>query len=278
MMPEIDTLIFDLDETLIVEEVSAEAAFIQTGELAQVKYGVDPRGLHTAVRKSCRDLWYGFASHPYCRRIGISSWEGMWAEFVGADPELKPLRDWAPEYRIGSWRAALRIFGIDDDGLAAELAETFPRLRRGMHVLFPDSIKALKQCSRSYSLGLLTNGAADLQRRKLEGAGLAGYFNQVLISGETGIAKPDRRVFEMILTRMKSGAENALMIGDSIIKDVQGAQRAGLRAVWVNRLGKVRDAGIIPDWEISTLDELASILELPGDAGSNANPNRKALL
>ncbi len=262
MAPLVDTLIFDLDDTLVVEEASARAAFIQTSELARVRHGVNPEELHDVVRKSCRELWYGFASHPYCRRIGISSWEGMWAEFTGTDSELKPLRNWAPEYRVRSWQMALHHFGIDDPGLAAELADAFPRLRRDMHVLYPDSIKALVQCRQRHSLGLLTNGAADLQRRKLEGAGLAGYFDQVLISGEIGIAKPDRRVFEMLLTRMKSRPEHALMIGDSIRKDILGAQEAGIRAVWLNRSGKVHDPSVVPDWEISTLEELASILEL----------------
>jgi putative hydrolase of the HAD superfamily len=260
-MNSIDTLIFDLDDTLVVEEASAEAAFIKAGEAASAKYGLDPRTLHTSVRKTCRELWYGFPSHPYCKRIGISSWEGMWAEFTGPDPELKPLRDWAPAYRTESWRLALRTLGVDDAELAAELAEAFPRLRRTMHVVYPDTVRTLERLSKSHSLGLLTNGAPDLQRRKIEGAGLAGYFDQALISGEVGIAKPDRRVFDMLLDWLASTVERTLVIGNSLSTDVQGAQQAGMRAIWVNRSGMARDSQITPDWEISTLDDLPAILE-----------------
>jgi putative hydrolase of the HAD superfamily len=51
------------------------------------------------------------------------------------------------------------------------------------------------------------------------------------------------------------------MVGDRLTTDVQGAQSAGLRAVWVNRSGSVLHDGIVPDWEISTLDELVSLLK-----------------
>lgn len=260
MISSINTLIFDLDDTLVVEEASAEAAFIETGELAQARYGLDPRELHATLRKTCRELWYAFPSYPYCMRVGISSWEGLWAEFTGTDPDLKALREWGPTYRFESWRTTLHRHGIEDLQLAAELAETFPRVRRGKHVVYADTTKTLEQLSPGYFLGLLSNGAPDLQRRKIEGSGLAGYFDHVLISSDVGIGKPDRRAFEMLMTRLKASAETALMIGDSLTTDVQGAQRAGLRAVWVNRSGKARRDGIVPDWEISGLDELNSIL------------------
>jgi putative hydrolase of the HAD superfamily len=109
-------------------------------------------------------------------------------------------------------------------------------------------------------LGLLTNGAADLQRRKIEGAGIGKYFDQVLISGETGWAKPDQRAFELMLSRLGSRTEHTLMIGDRLSTDIVGAQGAGIRAVWVNRSRKEKDSPVVPNWEISSLDEVNSIL------------------
>lgn len=257
----ISALIFDLDDTLVVEEASAEAAFIETGELAQRRYGVDPRLLHATLRKCCREIWHAFPSHPYCKRIGISSWEGLWAEFTGPDPRLKPLRDWAPSYRLESWRTALQKHRIEDMDLAAELAETFPVLRRQKHVVYDDVTGTLDRLCGRYRLGLLTNGALDVQRRKLEGSNLEGYFDQVLISGEIGIGKPDRLAFETLLQRMNVRNQAALMIGNNLISDVAGAQQAGLRAVWLNRPGIPRNNGILPEWEIDGLDELWPILE-----------------
>jgi putative hydrolase of the HAD superfamily len=259
----IDTLIFDLDDTLIIEEASAETAFIQAGELARARHGLDPAQLHAAVRKTCRELWYGFPSHPYCKRIGISSWEGMWAEFTGDAPELKPLHAWRHEYRINSWLLTLRALGVDDPELAAELAERYPRLREKLHVLYPRTLKTLEQASLNHRLGLLTNGAPDVQRRKIEGANLGQFFDHVLISGEVGTKKPNSRVFEMLLEQLGSTAATSLMIGNSLENDIQGAQQLGMRTVWVNRSGKALESHIVPDWEIATLEELAAILKTP---------------
>jgi putative hydrolase of the HAD superfamily len=255
----INTLVFDLDDTLVVEEASAKAAIIETAELARTRYGLDPHEMHKTLRKTCRELWHESPSHPYCKKVGISSWEGLWAEFAGSDANLKALRNWASTYRYESWHTSLDRHGIDDPNLAAELAETFPQIRRCKHTVYPDAIKALKRFSRGYSLGLLTNGAPDLQRRKMEGAGVSGYFDQILISGEVGIGKPDRRIFEIILTQLKANPETSLMIGNSLISDVQGARSIGMQTVWINRPGKSRDIDIIPDWEIASLDELDSI-------------------
>ena len=143
---------------------------------------------------------------------------------------------------------------------ALEMAEAFPRLRRQRHQLFPDTLETLEQLSGKYSLGLLTNGASDLQQRKIAGAGISKYFDHVLISGETGLAKPERRAFELILFHLGSKSDHAIMIGDRLATDIQGAQAAGMRTVWVNRSRKDRDSPTIPDWEISNLSEVKSIL------------------
>jgi putative hydrolase of the HAD superfamily len=52
----IKALIFDLDDTLVVEQASAEAAFLETCELAKTKYGINPQELNITVRNICRKL------------------------------------------------------------------------------------------------------------------------------------------------------------------------------------------------------------------------------
>jgi len=96
----IRAVIFDFDDTLVVEKASAEAAFLAACELARDKYGLDPQTLHETVRRTAHALWYASDMHPYCKEIGISSWEGLWAGFQGDEANLKNLRKFAPVYRI----------------------------------------------------------------------------------------------------------------------------------------------------------------------------------
>jgi putative hydrolase of the HAD superfamily len=264
MITRIDTLkslIFDLDDTLVVEEASAEAAFLATCELARARYGIEPHRLHAAVRENCRRLWHAAPARSYCVEIGISSWEALWARFEGRDENLRVLWAWAPGYRRNSWQAALQSFEIDDPDFALELAEAYPVHRRRLHIVYEDVRPVLEHLRPSLRLGLLTNGAPDLQREKIAGAGIAAYFDDIVISGEVGCGKPDRRIYEIMLSRLGAAPHEALMIGNSLHSDVQGAQAVGMKTVWINRSGGPNETTITPDFEVAGLEELADILE-----------------
>jgi len=253
-------LIFDMDDTLVVEKASAEAALLQTCELAKARHAIDPRDLHASVRETCRALWHASTVRSYCADVGISSWEALWARFEGENENLQVLREWAPTYRLESWRQALARHDIHDDDLAHELAEQFPRHRRKLHVVYEDVHPALEHVRPRYRLGLLTNGASDLQREKLAGSGLAGWFDAILVSGDIGLGKPDARIYEAMLSRLGTAAHETVMIGNSLHSDIQGAQAAGIKAIWVNRTGSIRDDVIVADFVVTDLGELQSLL------------------
>lgn len=251
-----NVLIFDLDDTLVVEKAAAAAAFVATGEIAARRYGVDPQALHAAVRETCRELWHHHCpARAYVVEIGISSWEALWSRFEGDNEHLAALRAWAADYRRDSWLHALQAHGIDDIDLAEELARTFPTLRRRRHIVYDDVRPALERLQRTFRLALLTNGAADLQREKIAGTGIGAYFEATLVAGDIGIAKPHPRIFEAMLARLNIAPTEAVMLGDSQSKDIQGAQAVGMKAVWVNRENAPRRPGVIPDLEVSTLAE-----------------------
>jgi len=262
------TLIFDLDDTLVIEEASAEAAFRATCGFASEKSGVNPDQLYANIRESCRAFWHDSPARSYCLNVGISSWEGLWAEFCGDDENLQILAEWAPSYRKKSWEEALRRCGREgDETFARELGEKYVRERRKRHVVYDDVLPVLKHLKQNRRLGLLTNGSPDLQRAKLEGSGFADYFDTVIVSGEVGFGKPDTRIFELMLDRLNATPDSAAMIGNSLKSDVAPALELGLMAVWVNREGKTRDNAIVPSAEVSDFAELENVFEQDGAAG-----------
>jgi len=250
-------MIFDLDDTLVVEKDSAAAAFEATCQLAAQRYDLDPAALHAAVRETCRELWYNHCpARSYVVQIGISSWEALWSRFEGDNEHLAALRAWASNYRRDSWHHALQTHGVDDIDLAGELAQTFPTHRRQRHVVYDDVRPALERLKQDYRLALLTNGASDLQREKIAGAGIGAYFEEILVAGDIGIAKPHPRLFETMLARLSVKPEEAVMLGDSQSKDIQGAQAVGMKAIWVNRKNTPRRDDITPDLEVKNLEDL----------------------
>ncbi len=253
-------LLFDLDDTLVVEEPAAAAAFLATAEVAVACHRVQAGRLALAARERARELWYATPAHPYCLRVGISSWEGLWCRFEGEQPDVRWLREWSPRYRREAWSLALADQGVHDPALAEQLGERYGTERRARHDRFADVPACLDELRDSHKLALITNGASCLQREKLSTVGLDDYFDVVVISGEFGVGKPEPSIFEHTLSLLGSDREHAVMVGDSLARDVDGAIAAGLRAVWVNRTKQRRPADRPGLVEVSTLGDLPAAL------------------
>jgi putative hydrolase of the HAD superfamily len=253
-------LLLDLDDTLIVEEPAAVAAFAATASYAAERLPVDPRQLALDARAGARELWHAAEVCDFGRRIGISSWEALWCRYEGDDEELRAMREWSPGFRRGAWRAALEHQGVQDDELAAELGERFGEERRARHETFEDAAPALDALRGEYRLALVTNGASCLQREKFEASGLTDHFEAVVVSGELRSAKPDPAVYAHALGALGAEPGDAVMVGDSLRNDVDGPVAAGLRGIWLNRTGEPRPADREDIVEIADLQELPATL------------------
>ncbi|MCD9142392.1 HAD family hydrolase [Streptomyces albireticuli] len=84
-----------------------------------------------------------------------------------------------------------------------------------------------------WSLGVITNGAVDIQQAKLKQTGLLGAFDMVCISGEVGVRKPSPEIFEAAARRCALPLDG-WMVGDNPATDVGGGQAVGLRTLWIS--------------------------------------------
>lgn len=257
----ITTLLFDLDDTLIVEEESAKNAFLRTGHSAALRYGIDKNEFALKARETARSLWYTLPTIKIAKEIGMSSWEGLWARFEGDHPCLPPFRKIRDYYQTAAWEKTLEVFGISDPAFTVELGALFGAERRKLHMLFPDVLPALESLMRRYKMGIVTNGIPDLQREKIAGGGLSTYFEAVSISGEVGYAKPSREIFTHALEMLNAEPGHTIMTGNSLSTDIEGAKNAGILSVWMNRAHHMDGTGVQPDRIITGLDELEGILK-----------------
>lgn len=99
----------------------------------------------------------------------------------------------------------------------------------------PYAEEILEYLKEKYTLALLTNGHTLTQNIKLEKVGLRKYFKAVVISEETGTAKPDPEIFFMICRCINTAPENCVYIGDNFQNDIKGALSAGMKAVLYDR-------------------------------------------
>ncbi len=123
---------------------------------------------------------------------------------------------------------------------------------------YDDVLPGLLRLAEQVTLGTVTNGNADL-----EVIGMAHHFKVSLAAHRFGTAKPDPAIFHAACDALGLRPGEVIYVGDDLRLDVEGAQKAGLRAVWMNRTGSTAhlEAGIVPDAICATLDELIAWLE-----------------
>jgi putative hydrolase of the HAD superfamily len=200
------------------------------------------------------------------------------AEYSGLDPDelqrvIKATGEWfwsdADRHRVGRLdldaarrevvRLALAKAGIESLDLASKIAGVYSRERDIGTEPLPEAIDTVRWLRESgCRLALLTNGAADAQRRKISRFGLADLFDVILVEGEVGFGKPDERIYRLALRELNVDPQNAWMVGDNLEWDVAAPQKLGLFTVWIDRHGKGLPAerGIRPDRIVKALSEL----------------------
>jgi putative hydrolase of the HAD superfamily len=228
-------VLFDLDNTLLLEDESTERALRETCAGVAERTGADAPILAAAAREAAEEDFRASSVFAYAEAMGIWWGEALWGEFQGETAGLKALREFVPDFRRRVWRLALASGGIANDDLVGAAANAFRSARRTTQLVDPDADAVVRDLARDHRLALVTNGAPDVQREKLSRTALAPSFEAMIISAEIGVGKPDPRIFEAALAALDLAPEEAVMIGDSLARDVTGAHAAGLRAIWMDR-------------------------------------------
>lgn len=130
--------------------------------------------------------------------------------------------------------------------------------------LFADARLCLETLRR-HRLGVISNGRSEDQRLKLINTGISEMFECIVISDECGVPKPSAEIFLRACSAAGERPENAVYIGDRYDIDAEGARRAGLHGIWLDRLGR-SDASTSPPF-IRSLEELPKLISgFPNEA------------
>jgi putative hydrolase of the HAD superfamily len=128
--------------------------------------------------------------------------------------------------------------GLDEpdrfgETLRWDIAERCGALMFDRTTLYPDAIETLETLkAEGIALALITNGAADAQRAKIERFDLEPHFLHVQIEGEAGIGKPESDAYHMALAALGAAPGEAWIVGDNLEWEVAAPQRLGIHAIW----------------------------------------------
>ena len=100
-----------------------------------------------------------------------------------------------------------------------------------------------------------------MQNKRIRKSNISKYFDDIIISEEVKVAKPDAKIFELALNNVDyTNKSNLLMVGDSLTSDIQGGINFGIDTCWFNPNKIVNKTKIKPTYEISNLVELKDLV------------------
>lgn len=117
------------------------------------------------------------------------------------------------------------------DVLFDEYQRVFPTF---VH-LFDDTVDTLKALrEKGYRIGVITNGPAVQQHRKLDMAGIRPFLDTALVSMEEGVHKPNVELFCRAAARLGLSPKQCVFVGDHPVNDIDGAVGSGMKAIFID--------------------------------------------
>src|SRR5580704_3852179 len=188
-----EAVLIDLDGTLLDHGGQEGAVEEVCASVARAHPGLDPRELLEANARAWTALW--------CE-VEQLCWLGQLDGYAASRE---------------AWRRALEVCGCTQDLVVEFAFAEHQRLARAAFRPYMDVQAFLEHVEASgMSLAVVTNGPSDLQRDKFDALQVDKLFKAVVISGERGVAKPDRAIFQLALDELGVDARDAWCVGDSL--------------------------------------------------------------
>ncbi|WP_054024081.1 HAD family hydrolase [Bacillus sp. FJAT-28004] len=191
-MSKIDTVIFDLDQTLLDKEQSL---------INFAKYQYERFSLHAFI----------VDKHEFIEK------------FTQLNNILMPKED--------VYNELIDFFKIENalfTPLLDDLNHNFHKYSIGFPGLH-EMLLSLKQSG--YKLGMITNGREFYQRNKVIALGIMELFDDIVISGAVNLRKPDHAIFQLSLCNLSSSAAKSVFVGDNLKADIIPANEMGMRTI-----------------------------------------------
>lgn len=122
---------------------------------------------------------------------------------------------------------------------AAAICDAYEN-RLGSHAeLLPGAMALLTALQGKMKIALVSNGIPAVQHSRLSLSPFPPLLDAVVISGEIGVSKPDRRVADIAMEMLGcTDPAEAILLGDSLTADIACARNAGIDSIWLAKPGK----------------------------------------
>lgn len=230
----------------------------RTGELGKME------------KKNVRAVFFDFddtlQSRKGAYRLYCEAFLDKYFPNIGKDEREKKLNE-MEEHVDGGYKSReeyfpelIELWYWDNHPPMQELFDSFNEDYGKYVVMLPHALDVLEEVKRrGYIMGIISNGVSVLQNTKLDTAGIRDMFDVITVSGDFGVYKPDRRIFDEACRQAGVPNNECLFVGDHPINDIQGALGADMQVVRMNQ-GDFYNKSI--DSSITTIEDLNELLEI----------------
>jgi len=127
-------------------------------------------------------------------------------------------------------------------------------------VIKDESKDVLSKLKDKYKLAILSNGQSKSQHDKIDQLNISEFFDEIVVSGDIGINKPDKKIFDIMAEKLNVKNEECVFVGDVFSSDIIGAIRANMVPVWM-MIDTERPSYYYHGYRITNLNELFNILD-----------------
>lgn len=225
-------LFIDLDDTLYDFSGASRESFMETYELLQYDRFFDSFEHYLSLYE------------PY----NLELWR-IYGEGKITKAELNKRRYSHPLEAVGIYDQELA------DTFCCEALSRIPTKDK----LVEGAVELLEYLRPKYNMYILSNGFQELQSYKMRTAGIDKYFDDIILSEEIGVNKPNPRLFEYALQKSGAMLEESIMIGDMFETDIAGAANIGMEQIYFNPKKK-ENCIFTPTYMVTGLLQIKEIL------------------
>ncbi|SFN45685.1 putative hydrolase of the HAD superfamily [Nitrosospira briensis] len=159
------------------------------------------------------------------------------------------------------WNEFLMQEGIRSELIRGQLAKVIAHIYRAISrhrlQLYPDVKRVLNELQAKYCLALISDAQSCYALPEIRAVGLEGYFGPVVISSHYGFRKPDPRLFQRALDKLKLKPAEVIWVGNDMFRDIHGAKQVGIKSIFIDSNQGVKSfENVMPDYRVQQFEDV----------------------